>query len=145
PRIEPEHLGRMPAVSQAAARAYRMAGIADPRRALDVIELHDLFAGLEILFYEELGLCAPGEGGALVDQGVFEMGGELPVNPSGGRLACGHIAGPSEVSSIAEVALQLRGEAGARQVPLRHGRGLVATVGGQCASLGAAAVLEAEP
>jgi acetyl-CoA acetyltransferase len=142
PRIEPELLGRMPAIQQAANRAYRMAGLADPRHALDVIELHDLFAGLEILTYEELGLCAPGEGGDLVDQGVVEMDGDLPVNPSGGRLACGHIAGPSEVSSIGEVALQLRGEAGARQVRLRHGRGLVATVGGQCASLGAVIVLE---
>lgn len=142
PRIEPELLGRMPAISQAAEQAYRMAGITDPRNELDVIELHDLFAGLEVLTYEELNLCAPGRGGDLIDQGVVEMDGELPVNPSGGRLACGHIAGPSEVYSIGEIVLQLRGEAGERQVAIRHGRGLVATVGGQCASLGAVIVLE---
>jgi acetyl-CoA acetyltransferase len=87
-------------------------------------------------------LCAVGDGGALVDEGATELTGDIPVNPSGGRLACGHIAGPSEVSSVAEVVAQLRGDAGGRQVPLNRGRGLVSTVGGQCASLGAAIVLE---
>jgi acetyl-CoA acetyltransferase len=122
--------------------AYRMAGIQDPVRDLDVVELHDLFAGLEILAYEELGLSKVGEGGRLVDEGIVELTGSLPVNPSGGRLACGHIAGPSEVYSVAEVATQLRGQAGERQVRLQKGRGLVSAVGGQCASIAATIVLE---
>jgi len=142
PYIDEERLGRIPAIEKSARAAYEMAGIQSPRHDFDVIELHDLFAALEILTYEELGLCSPGEGGQLVDEGATEMAGDIPVNPSGGRLACGHIAGPSEVYSIAEVALQLREEAGERQVPIDRGRGLVSTVGGQCASLGAAVVLE---
>lgn len=142
PRIDDAYLGRMPAIETAAKQAYAMANITDPLRQLDVIELHDLVAALEILSYEELGLCSPGQGGRLIADGVTEFGGALPVNPSGGRIACGHIAGPSEVYSIAEVVCQLREEAGDRQVPIRNGRGLVETVGGQCASLGAVVVLE---
>ena len=142
PYIDGEMLGRMPAISRSADAAYAMAGVTDPRADLDVVELHDLVAALEVLTYEELGLCAVGDGGALVDEGATELTGDIPVNPSGGRLACGHIAGPSEVSSVAEVVAQLRGDAGGRQVPLNRGRGLVSTVGGQCASLGAAIVLE---
>ena len=142
PYIDDEMLGRMPSIRTSAEAAYRMAGVTDPRRELDVIELHDLVAAFELLGYEELGLCQPGEGGRLIDEGVTELTGELPVNPSGGRMACGHIAGPSEVYSVAEVTAQLRGAAGERQVPLRSGRGLVSTVGGQCASLGAAVILE---
>jgi acetyl-CoA acetyltransferase len=142
PRIDGDNLGRMPAIENAARQAYAMAGITDPRNELDVIELHDLVAALEILSYEELGLCAPGDGGKLIAEGVTEFAGALPVNPSGGRIACGHIAGPSEVYSIAEVACQLREQAGNRQVSINKGRGLIETVGGQCASLGAVAVLE---
>jgi acetyl-CoA C-acetyltransferase len=142
PRVEAEMMGRMPAIEQSARQAYAMAGIDDPSSQLDVIELHDLVAALEILSYEELGLCDLGEGGKLISSGSTELSGQLPVNPSGGRIACGHIAGPSEVYSVAEVARQLRGEAGDHQVPINKGRGLVSTIGGQCASLGAAIVLE---
>lgn len=142
PRIEPEWFGRIPAINHATRSAYQMAGVTTPLDDLDVVELHDLFAGLEILAYEELQLCAPGEGGRLIEEGIVEHDGTLPVNPSGGRLACGHIAGPSEVYSIAEVATQLRRRAGARQVPIRSGRGLVSAVGGQCASVAATVVME---
>ncbi len=142
PDMSPKNFGRIPSISGAARPAYKMAGITDPLRQFDVIECHDLFAGLEILYYEELGLCKLGEGGRLIDEGVTEMSGDLPVNPSGGRLACGHIAGPSEVYSIGEVALQMRGEAGKRQVKLDNGRGLISTTGGPSASLGAAVILE---
>ncbi len=142
PRIDEEWFGRLASIHFATKAAYRMAGIQDPVSDLDVIELHDLFAGLEILAYEELGLSKVGEGGRLVDEGIVELTGSLPVNPSGGRLACGHIAGPSEVYSVAEVATQLRGQAGERQVRLQKGRGLVSAVGGQCASIAATIVLE---
>lgn len=142
PYVDPDRAGRFPAIEHAARSACRMAGIDKPIEQLDVIELHDLVAALEILSYEEIGLCDPGEGGRLVDEGITSLTGALPVNPSGGRIACGHIAGPSEVYSIAEVAAQLRGDAGDRQVPVKTGRGLVQTVGGQCGSLAAAIVLE---
>lgn len=142
PRLEPEWFGRLASVKQATNHAYAMAGVTDPPEQLDVVELHDLFAGLEILGYEELGLCETGEGGRLIEEGTVEMNGRIPVNPSGGRLACGHIAGPSEIYSVGEVATQLRGLADDRQVQIRTGRGVVSAVGGQCASVAATIVLE---
>lgn len=142
PYLDAERTGRFPAIEHATRAAYSMAGVTSPRDQLDVVELHDLVAALEILCYEEIGLCAPGQGGRLIEEGVTALTGQIPVNPSGGRIACGHIAGPSEVYSIAEVAVQLRGEAGERQVALDSGRGLIQTVGGQCGSLAAAVVLE---
>lgn len=142
PDMSPRTLGRTPAISNAARQAYKMARVRKPAQEFDVAEVHDLYSGLEILAYEELGFCKIGEGGRLVDEGFTEMTGPLPVNPSGGRVACGHIAGPSEVYSIGEVALQLRGDAGKRQVRLRKGRGVVESVGGPSASLGAVIVLE---
>jgi len=142
PDMSEEAIGRTLAISGAARQAYRMAGITSPLEELDVAEVHDLYSGLEILAYEELGFCPLGEGGRLIDEGVVEKEGTLPVNPSGGRVACGHIAGPSEVYSLGEVALQLRGDAGQRQVKISRGKGLVQTVGGPGASLGAVVILE---
>lgn len=129
-RFEPETWGRLPSVNAAAKAAYAMAGVHDPRKEFDVIELHDLISGVEILAYEELGLCGLGEGGRLVDEGVVEMSGDLPVNPSGGRVACGHVASVSELSSVGDVARQLRGDAGPLQVPIRRGRGLIEDIDG---------------
>jgi acetyl-CoA C-acetyltransferase len=88
----------------AARLAYKMAGIEDPREQLDFVELHDAFTSSEIQTYEDLGLCKYGEGGGFVESGVpFMPGvdyglklpkqGQLPVNPSGGLLACGHPVG----------------------------------------------------
>ncbi|MBI3744281.1 MAG: thiolase family protein [Chloroflexi bacterium] len=137
-----EWYGRLPALHKAAQAAYHMAGVSDPKSQLDVLEVHDIISGLELLAYEELGLCEPGECGKMIDSGVVEKSGALPVNPSGGRVACGHIAGPSEVFSVGEVALQLRSDAGGRQVPIRRGRGLVSTIGGPAASVAGVIVLE---
>jgi acetyl-CoA C-acetyltransferase len=75
--------------------------------------------------YEELGLCEPGGGGRLIDDGVVEKEGILPVNPSGGRVAAGHVGGVSGLYSAACVVRQLREQAGDMQVPIRTGRGLV--------------------
>ncbi len=144
PDISLEHHGRLPSVRLSGEAAYAMAGVKDPRSELDVLEVHDLFSGLEIMAYEELGLCPVGQGGALIDEGVVEKNGPVPVNPSGGRIACGHIAGVSSVFSVVEVALQLRRQAGERQVAIRNGRGLVSTVGGPSASIASAIVLEGE-
>jgi len=134
--------GRLWAVYGAAQQAYKMAGINDPLNKLDLIELNDLNTGIEVISYEELGLCPLGEGGRLIDEGTVERTGQLPVNPSGGRTANGHIAGVSGVHSVAEVALHLREEAGRRQVKVKSGRGMVSTLGGGYAGLSAAVILE---
>jgi acetyl-CoA acetyltransferase len=81
-----------------------------------VIELHDASAPAELMTYEELGLCKPGEGGKMIDEGVTEISGRIPVNTSGGLLAKGHPVGATGVAQICEIFWQLRGEAGKRQV-----------------------------
>ncbi len=100
--------------ARAARQAYETAGLGPAD--LDVLEVHDASAPAELLLYEELGLCAEGEGGRLIDEGVTELGGRLPVNTSGGLLAKGHPVGATGVAQIYEIWLQLRGEAGDRQV-----------------------------
>jgi len=100
--------------SRAAARAFEMAGMTP--QDVNVMEVHDATAPAELMLYEDLGLCAEGEGGRLVDEGVTEIGGRLPVNTSGGLLAKGHPVGATGVAQIYEIWLQLRGEAGDRQV-----------------------------
>jgi len=98
----------------AAKQAYEMAGIGPD--ALDLVELHDCFATAEILHYENLGLCAEGEAGRLIDSGDTALGGKLPVNVSGGLLSKGHPIGATGVANIVEIVEHLRGTAGARQV-----------------------------
>lgn len=142
--MDMENAGRLWAVHGSARQAYAMAGIQDPLHELDLIELNDLVAGIEIISYEELGLCPLGEGGRLIDEGIVQRDGLLPVNPSGGRIANGHIAGVSGVHSLGEVALQLRGDAGKRQVAIKNGKGMVSTLGGAGAGLSAAFILERE-
>ena len=83
---------------------------------------------------EHLGLCKPGEGGRLVEEGATTVGGRIPVNPSGGLLSRGEPVGASGLAQVAEITWQLRGEAGARQVEgakvgLTHTLG----AGGNCA------------
>ena len=101
-------------VTKTAHKAYTMAGI-DPNE-LHVVEVHDATAPAELLVYEELGLCRAGEGGKLIADGVTQIGGHVPVNPSGGLLAKGHPVGATGVAQISEIFWQLRGEAGKRQV-----------------------------
>jgi len=98
----------------AAAQAYEMAGLSP--QDLDIVELHDCFAVAEILHYENLGLCAEGEGGSLIDSGATRLGGRIPVNVSGGLLSKGHPIGATGVANMVEIVEQLRGEVGARQV-----------------------------
>lgn len=99
---------------RAADRAYRMAGVGP--EDLDVVEVHDAFTIAEIVHYEDLGLCRPGEGGRLVEEDATALGGRIPVNPSGGLLSRGHPIGASGVAQVVELVWQLRGEAGKRQV-----------------------------
>jgi len=95
--------------------AYEMAGLGP--KDLDLVELHEAFAPEEILRYEDLGLCAPGEGVALLRSGATAIGGRIPVNPSGGLLSLGHPLSASGVRVVAEITLHLRGQAGQRQTP----------------------------
>ena len=99
---------------QAAAAAYEMAGVGPDD--IDLVELHDCFATAEILHYENLGLCADGEAGRLIDEDEVALGGRIPVNVSGGLLSKGHPLGATGIANIYEVSTHLRGEAGKRQV-----------------------------
>jgi acetyl-CoA acetyltransferase len=112
---------------RAAEKAYQIAGI-EPKD-LDVIEVHDAFTICEIVHYEGLGLCALGEGGRLIDEGITELSGKIPVNPSGGLLSKGHPVGASGVAQVVEIVWQLREEAGRRQVK-RPRVGLAQIMGG---------------
>lgn len=100
--------------TRAGAAAYEMAGLGP--EDVDVAEVHDAFTIGEILATENLGFCARGEGGRLVEDGVTSLGGRLPVNPSGGRLSLGHPLGATGVVQVVELTRQLQGRAGPRQV-----------------------------
>lgn len=101
---------------EGARKAYEMAGV-DPRKDLNVVELHDAFSGEELAAYEMLGLCEPGEGVAFARSRAVELGGRCPVNPSGGLQSMGHPLGASGVRVVNDIARQLWGEAGKNQVP----------------------------
>lgn len=97
-----------------ANQAYKAAGLGP--EDLDCVELHDASAPSEVMYYEYLGLCKPGEGGPLVESGETRLGGRIPVNTSGGLLRKGHPIGATGCAQIVELTEQLRGDAGKRQV-----------------------------
>jgi acetyl-CoA acetyltransferase len=98
----------------AANKAYETAGV-DPQD-LDLVELHDCFATAELIHYDNLSLCAPGEAGKFIDEGGPQRDGRIPVNVSGGLISKGHPLGATGVANLYEVATHLRGEAGDRQI-----------------------------
>lgn len=98
----------------ASREAYQRAGVAPSD--IDVAELHDAMAPAELRLYEKLGFCEKGGGGEMVENGVTEIRGDLPINTSGGLVARGHPIGATGLAQINEIVLQLRGEAGSRQV-----------------------------
>ena len=121
----------------AGLEAYRMAGIDDPKRQLDFVELHDAYASSEIQTYEDLGLCRYGEGYDFVETGApFLRGidypfptpraGEIPVNPSGGLIACGHPVGATGLMQAVFAFWQLQGSIrrhfGARELQIPNAR-----------------------
>lgn len=118
-----------PSTRTAAQQAYKMAGVADPVKEIDLAEVHDCFTITEILNYEDLGFCKKGEGQHFVAEGRSSLAGDLPVNPSGGLKSFGHPIGASGVRMIYEVVTQLRGQGGARQVKDAE-LGLVHNLGG---------------
>lgn len=96
----------------AAKEAYKMAGITNPLEDIDFVELHDAFTSSEIQTYEDLGLCKYGDGGKFVESGAASLGGKVPVNPSGGLLACGHPVGASGLMQGVFALWQLQGTIG---------------------------------
>ncbi|XP_044765611.1 sterol carrier protein 2 [Coccinella septempunctata] len=111
----------------AAERLFHKTGVKPTD--VQVVELHDCFSANELITYEALGLCPPGKAGELIDRGDNTYGGKYVINPSGGLISKGHPLGATGLAQCAELCWQLRGEAGARQVPgarlaLQHNIGL---------------------
>ncbi len=111
----PKRLAVMRSQISATERLYKMAGITNPRKQLDVAEIYEVASWAELAMYENLGFCARGEAGRMIDEGVTEMSGELPVNPSGGVL-CTNCIGATAMIRVAEAAIQVMGKGGKRQV-----------------------------
>jgi acetyl-CoA acetyltransferase len=126
-----ESMTRLEATVRAAHAAMRGADLT--AKDVDIAEVHDCFTIAEILAVEDLGFAKKGEGGRLAVEGTTARGGELPVNPSGGLKAKGHPLGATGAAQVYEVFLQLRGEAGDRQVPSPE-IGLTHNVGGSGAT-----------
>jgi acetyl-CoA acetyltransferase len=101
--------------AEAATAAFEAAGLGP--EDVDVAQLQDTESGAEIMHLAETGLCQHGEQEALIQGGATEIGGRLPVNTDGGCLANGEPIGASGLRQVHEIVLQLRGEAGDRQVP----------------------------
>jgi acetyl-CoA C-acetyltransferase len=115
-------------VVASAADAYAQAGIKDPRRELAMAEVHDCFTPTELVLMEDLGFAARGTGWKEVLAGTFDLDGELAVNPDGGLKSFGHPIGASGLRMLFECWLQLRGEAGPRQIAsVARGRTLALT------------------
>lgn len=100
--------------ARASDKAYNAAGISP--EDIDVVELHDAASPAELIYVEELGLCPPGDGVKMIREGEMTLGGRVPVNTSGGLVAKGHPVGATGCAQIVEIADQLRGRCGARQV-----------------------------
>lgn len=97
------------------AAAYEQAGVGPSD--LDLVQVHDAFPVEELVYYELLGICGDGEGDKLVVTGETSLGGRIPFSTDGGLTARGHPGGPTGLAQIHETVLQLRGQAGPRQVP----------------------------
>lgn len=109
------HLVGLPSAEEAARQAYEMAGVGP--QDIKVADVHDCFTIAEIMAYEDLGFCKKGEGGPFVADRQTYIGGKVAVNVDGGLKAKGHPIGATGLSMTYEIAQQLRGEAGERQVP----------------------------
>jgi acetyl-CoA C-acetyltransferase len=119
-----------PEVVASAHDAYQQAGITHPRRELALAEVHDCFTPTELVLMEDLGFSERGMGWKEVLAGTFDRDGELPVNPDGGLKSFGHPIGASGMRMLFECWLQLRGEAGERQIASERTLGLTHNLGG---------------
>jgi len=128
---EREEFTSLRSAKTAAKNAYHTAGL-EPKD-IDVAEVHDCFTIAEIIAYEDLGFCKPGEGGKLIEENVTTLDGTLPVNTSGGLKAKGHPVGATGVAQLYEIYLQLTEQAAKRQVKNAE-IGLTHNVGGSGAT-----------
>ena len=119
------------AVRCAAEKAYAMAGVGP--KEINVAEVHDCFTIAEIVAIEDLGFVSKGKGGFYTAEGATQIDGKLPVNTSGGLKAKGHPVGATGVAQICDIVMQVRGDAGDRQVK-KHNIGLAQNLGGSGAS-----------
>jgi acetyl-CoA C-acetyltransferase len=152
---EKEHFTGYMATVRAARQAYAMAGL-EPGD-IDVAEVHDCFTITEIMNYEDLGFCDKGEGGRLIERGDTDIGGRIPVNPSGGLLTKGHPLGATGIAQIIELFWQLREEVKysgglgdpavneKRQVEIKRGYALQHNVGGRGISNSVVTILTRNP
>jgi acetyl-CoA acetyltransferase len=119
-RYAPGHLFQGPVVGppsmtiDTSRAVYEESGLGP--EDMDLVQVHDAFAIEELEYYELLGLCREGEAEACIERGDFALGGRVPVSTDGGLIARGHPGGPTGLAQIWETTLQLRGEAGKRQV-----------------------------
>ena len=111
----------------AAKKAYEMAGIGP--EDVDVAEVQDTESAHELVHIEQLGLCSPGEAFKLLRKGEFDIGGRLPINPSGGIQCKGEPPGASGLGQVCEIVWQMRGQAGKRQMPSNPQVGLCQVFG----------------
>ncbi|HQR02776.1 MAG: acetyl-CoA acetyltransferase [Proteobacteria bacterium] len=131
PHTDPDHdFLRWKPTENAAAEAYRMAGISDPFRQIELCQVHDCFTLTELLAYEDLGLCAKGAAKEHITAGTFAFDGELPVNTDGGLKSFGHPTGATGVRMLYENIRQMRGEAGERNLRRRPVTALTHNIGG---------------
>ncbi|MEA2036555.1 MAG: thiolase family protein [Nanoarchaeota archaeon] len=125
--FESEDMSTWDATCISSQQAYEQAGITPTE--LDLVEIHDAFAIVELISYEDLGFAKKGEGAKLVRDGYFEIDGKLPMNPSGGLKSKGHPPSATGLSQIYEIVKQLRNEAGDRQIS-KANVGLAHNIGG---------------
>jgi acetyl-CoA C-acetyltransferase len=108
--------GELDSMAEASKELFAKAGIREPRKEIDVIELYQPYSFAGIIWIEDMGLVERGKGAEYIWSGATDMGGELPINPSGGVIACNPI-GATGLIRCAEASLQVMGKAEGRQVP----------------------------
>jgi len=126
--VDREDLTGFAATRVAARRAYESAHLT--RKEVEVLEVHDAFSPFLLMHLEDLGICGPGEGLEWFEKGWVGLSGRVPLNPSGGVVGRGHPVGASGLAEVAEVALQLRGEAGGHAIGKLPKIGLAQTISG---------------
>jgi acetyl-CoA C-acetyltransferase len=112
--MDRENLMSLDATRFAADRAFKMAEIT--QKEIDIVEVHDAFTPLELVNLEDIGFFEKGSAAKALEEGITDRDGQLPVNVSGGLKAKGHPVGATGIGQVLELTLQIRNEAGERQV-----------------------------
>ena len=129
-RVSDYDFTSFPEVEASAVEAYRQAGVTNPRSEISFAEVHDCFTPTELVLMEDLGFSERGMAWRDVLDGVFDLGGALPINPDGGLKSFGHPIGASGLRMLFECWLQFGGKAGERQLE-NPSLGLTHNLGGQ--------------